>query len=131
MGKRVVEGTRFSLSRSFKGRPARGRRNVADEGRGEDLLDLSRRRIKTRCACHETSPLPESQLNRSTVPKRDSHSRPAPTSLFLSSTLFASPFSIPLTFNPSRANLNRAVLSADPIRHASRLMSSLNRGKVG
>lgn len=71
----AAEGAaRFSLSPSFKegGGVRRGwGRNVA-EGATEDLLGLSRRRIKTRCALATRPVLRlESQLNRSTVPKAD------------------------------------------------------------
>ena len=112
----------------------------------QDLLDLSWRRIKTRCACHETSPPPESQLNRSTVPK-DSESpellhlsdwpspvlyHPFPS--FLSLSFFLPPlppWPLILLARFLSRELKSDVLSSDPIRHASRLMSNqpaLRRG---
>lgn len=105
----------------------------------QDLLDLSWRRIKTRCACHETSPPPESQLNRSTVPK-DSESpellhlsnwptvlyHPFPSSPFslLSISLCLPLWPLILLAGFLSRELKSDVLSPDPIRHASRLMSS-------
>lgn len=104
-------------------------------------------------ACHETSPPPESQLNRSTVPKdsessRLLHLRYAPSSFLLLPTRpsvslphlllrrrRSSFLRRPLTFNPLARFLSRQLksdfLSPDPIRHASRLMSGQPAVKRG